>query len=156
MSHDLTDDLTEEGLRMIEELEEKSRREMVFQDDWRPGLPVPMPELTYDFSKTALQVGHFIEDIPGFPESPNRKKNAKAYLAVKHVNDDTFFLWCDADGNPVDKKNIQLAEGLDMQQLKLDLMEMYNRHEFDVVMKYNIAMKVAKDRLALNYCELNG
>ncbi|KAF5570599.1 hypothetical protein FPHYL_1113 [Fusarium phyllophilum] len=157
MSHSITD---ETALKIIDEWEDEKRLELAFQDGWHPGLAVPMPEEPiYKFSKSALQVGHFIDDVPGYPPSlsANRKKNAKAYLMVKRIGSDlpmTFFLWCDADGYPVDKRYIQLAEGLVMEHLKRDLMVMYNNHEMSLVMEYNEALKVAKDRLALRRCEL--
>ncbi|KAF5688842.1 hypothetical protein FDENT_4668 [Fusarium denticulatum] len=112
--------------------EHEQRLEAAFQDGWHPGLPVPVPEEPiYKFSESALQVGHFKEDLPGYPPSlsANRKENAKAYLMVKRVGSQmpmTFFLWCDADGKPVDKTYIQLAEGPVIGDLKRDLMAMYN------------------------------
>ncbi|PNP61537.1 hypothetical protein FNYG_13687 [Fusarium nygamai] len=121
-----------------------------------------MPEEPiYKFSESALQVGHFKEDVPGYPPSlsPNRKKGGKAYLMVKRVGSNepmTFFLWCDADGKPVNKRYIQMAEGLDVEDLKRHLMVMYNQQEMMVVMDYNEALMVAKDRMALRRCEIKG
>jgi hypothetical protein len=55
--------------------------------------PVYMPpEPVYKFSDSALQVGHFKEDLPDEISSANRKKNAKAYLMVKRDGDKTGFL----------------------------------------------------------------
>ncbi|KAF5644972.1 uncharacterized protein FTJAE_2596 [Fusarium tjaetaba] len=138
------------------------RLEAVFRDGWHPGLPIPIPEEPiYKFSESALQVGHFTEDLPGYPPtiSPNRKRNAKAYLMVKRIGSDkpmTFFLWCDADGKPVNKWYIQMAEGLVIQDLKRDLMMMYNNQEVSIVTTYNEELKVMKDRLALRACALKG
>ncbi|KAF5579691.1 hypothetical protein FPCIR_10997 [Fusarium pseudocircinatum] len=113
------------------------------------------------FSGSALQVGHFKEDVPGYPPSlsANRKKDAKAYLMVKLFGASrplTFFLWRDADGNPVNKRYIQMAEGLDIEDLKRDLMVMYNLREILIITNYNEEMKVARDRIALRKCELRG
>ncbi|KAG5755630.1 hypothetical protein H9Q69_003404 [Fusarium xylarioides] len=157
MSHNSID---EAALEMIDECEDEQRLELAFQDGWHPGLPVPMPEEPIrKFSESALQVGHFKEDVPGYPSSisANRKRNAKAYFMVKRFDTNppmTCFLWCDADGKPVNKRFIQMAEGLDMEHLKRDLIVMYNDHEMSLVVEYNEALKVAKDRLALRQCEL--
>ncbi|KAF4498737.1 hypothetical protein FAGAP_5076 [Fusarium agapanthi] len=153
MSHNIID---EAALKMIDEWEDDQRLELAFQGGWHPGLSVPMPEEPiHKFSESALQVGHFKEDILGYPQSTNRKKNAKAYLMVKRVgNNMTFFLCCDANGNPVNKRYIQMAEGLVIQHLKRDLMVMYNKKEMSAVLKYNEELKVAKDRLALRRCEI--
>ncbi|KAF5722104.1 hypothetical protein FMUND_3196 [Fusarium mundagurra] len=163
MSHNIIDEaIAEVALKMLDEMEDEQRLELAFQDGWHPGLPVPMPEEPiHKFSESALQVGHFKEDIPDYPPSlsANRRRNAKAYLMVKRVGISmprTFFLWCDADGIPVNKMYLQLAEGLVIEHLKRDLMVMYNKNEMYLVMEYNEALKVAKDRLALNRCELRG
>ncbi|KAG9498581.1 hypothetical protein J7337_009389 [Fusarium musae] len=159
MSHNSID---EAALKMLDEMEDEQRLKDAFQDGWHPGLPIPMPkEPIYKFSESALQVGYFREDLPGHPLSlsASRKKNAKAYLMVKRIDSDmprTFFLWCDADGNPVNKRYIQIAEGLVIQDLKRDLMVMYNNHEIWLTMDYNEELKVAKDRMALKRCEIRG
>ncbi|KAF5544560.1 hypothetical protein FNAPI_9376 [Fusarium napiforme] len=157
MSHNSIDEAT---LKMLEEQGGKQRLEAVFQDDWHPGLPVPIPEKPiYKFSESALQVGHFKEDPPSRSPSlsPNRKRNAKAYLRVKRIGTRypfTIFLWCDADGESVNKRYIQMAEGLVIQDLKRDLRIMYNKQEISIVTTFNEELKVMKDRLALRACAL--
>ncbi|KAF5544561.1 hypothetical protein FNAPI_9377 [Fusarium napiforme] len=109
---------------------------------WNSSCPVPMPrEPVYKFSESALQVGHLKADIPsdGNPSS-NRKKDAKAYLMVKRDGDKTGFLWCDADGEAVDKNCIAMTEGLVVKELKKDLVEMYNSQEERLVEDYNFAI----------------
>ncbi|KAF5579692.1 hypothetical protein FPCIR_10998 [Fusarium pseudocircinatum] len=111
---------------------------------WDSTCPVPMPhEPVYKFSESALQVGYFKNDIPsdGAP-SANRKKGAKAYLMVKRDGDKTGFLWCDADGEAVDKNCIEMTEGIVVKNLKNDLVEMYNAQEQRLVELYNHAILI--------------
>ncbi|KAG9498582.1 hypothetical protein J7337_009390 [Fusarium musae] len=118
---------------------------------WSSTCPVPMPhEPVYKFSESALPVGHFKDDIPsdGSP-SANRKKDAKAYLMVKRDGDKTGFLWCDADGEAVEKDCIEMAEGLVVKKLKKDLVEMYNAQEERLVKDYNCAILVMVARRML-------
>ncbi|PNP61536.1 hypothetical protein FNYG_13686 [Fusarium nygamai] len=111
---------------------------------WDSTCPVPMPhEPVYKFSESALQVGHFKDDLPSDDApSANRKKGAKAYLMVKRDGDKTGFLWCDADGEAVDKNCIVMTEGLVVKKLKKDLVEMYNAQEERLVELYNCAILI--------------
>ncbi|KAF5722105.1 hypothetical protein FMUND_3197 [Fusarium mundagurra] len=115
---------------------------------WDSTCPVPMPhEPVYKFSESALQVGHFKDDLPndGAP-SANRKKDAKAYLMVKRDGDKTGFLWCDADGEVADKNCIEMTEGIVVKDLKEDLVEMYNAQERRLVDLYNYAILIVVAR----------
>lgn len=111
---------------------------------WNSSCPVPMPhEPVYKFSESALQVGHLKDDIPSDDApSANRKKDAKAYLMVKRDGDKTGFLWCDADGEAVDKSCIAMTDGLDVKDLKEDLVVMYNNQEERLVGLYNYAILI--------------
>ncbi|CCT71059.1 uncharacterized protein FFB20_07469 [Fusarium fujikuroi] len=128
---------------------------------WQTHFPVPMPEYpAHQFSESALQVGHFKEDIPSDPPStdpnPNREKGAKAYLRVERDMSQAGFRWCDAEGKPVDKNYIQITEGLDIGLLKEDLADMYNIHERRLVAKWNEDVKVATLRRAIQRFEAAG
>ncbi|KAF9784864.1 hypothetical protein IL306_006567 [Fusarium sp. DS 682] len=116
-------------------------------NNWTSDDPIPMPdEPVYKFSDSALQVGHLKEDIPGETMSANRKKDAKAYLTVKRDGDKTGFLWCDADGEAVDKKYIHMADDLVVEHVKSDLVEMYNFQEDKLVKSYNWDILIAMSR----------
>ncbi|KAF5644117.1 hypothetical protein F25303_6050 [Fusarium sp. NRRL 25303] len=130
---------------------------------WQTSFPVPSPkEPVYKFSESALQVGHFKEDVPSDLSStnpnpnPNCEKGAKAYLMVKRDMGQTGFLWCDAEGKPVDKQYIQITEGLDIRLLKEDLADMYNIQERRLVAKRNEDVKVAILRRAIRRVEAAG
>ncbi|KAH7243619.1 uncharacterized protein BKA55DRAFT_692782 [Fusarium redolens] len=98
---------------------------------WTSADPVYMPpEPVYKFSDSALQVGHFKEDLPDEISSANRKKNAKAYLMA------------------VDKY-IQMTEGIVIKNLKDDLVEMYNFQEKKLVERYNYGIIITMSRRAI-------
>ncbi|EXA38365.1 hypothetical protein FOQG_04047 [Fusarium oxysporum f. sp. raphani 54005] len=86
---------------------------------WTSADPVALPhEPVYRFFDSALKAGHFREDVPGNATSAKRKKDADGYLMVKRDGNKAGFLWCDADGKAVDKKYIQMAEGIIIKHLR--------------------------------------
>lgn len=142
---------------------------------WQTSFDVPPPRYpVYQFSESALQVGHFKEDLPGDPPStnpnPSREKGAKAYLIVKCRSTQAYlgcipreidldqkgFLWCDAEGKAVDKNYIQITEGLDIRLLKEDLANMYNIQETRIIAKWNEDVKIATLRRAIRRIEAAG
>ena len=128
--------------------------------DWTFSDPIILPTLVpHTFAQASLHVGRLMGDIPvhsGSVISNNRKKGAKAYLMIKRDEDDTGFLWCDADGKALKKVYIKKSRGMTVSKAKADLVETYNEVEVLNVMEYNKAMMVVNARKAIVKCAEQG
>ncbi|KAF4966354.1 hypothetical protein FSARC_5924 [Fusarium sarcochroum] len=113
---------------------------------------IPLPPLPcHTFPQCALEVGRLIRDTPLIINNrsiitSNRTKNCKAYIMVKREGDRTGFLWCDADGNPAERSCIKKTQGLAISRVKADLVELYNKHEKELVREYTGALCIALGR----------